>query len=75
MTSEVQSGVFITSSPNKWTLSRAKQWLKEHGLKLLKDKKERLCADSYMYYHYKRENEYECNDKEPSELPCEINLL
>ena len=42
---------------------------------LLEDKKERLCAESYMYYHYKRENEYECNDKEPSELPCEINLL
>ncbi|MCH7560848.1 MAG: hypothetical protein IIC67_05700 [Thaumarchaeota archaeon] len=42
---------------------------------LLEDKKERLCAESYMYYHYKKENEYVCNDKEPSELPCEINLL
>lgn len=39
MTSEVQSVVFKTDPPNKWTLSRAKQWLKEHGLKLLKDKK------------------------------------
>ena len=42
---------------------------------LLEDKKDRLCAESFMYYHYKKEIECECNDKEPSELPCEINLL
>ena len=44
-------------------------------LALLEDKKERLCAESFMYYHFKKEKECVCNDKEPSELPCEINLL
>ena len=44
-------------------------------LALLEDKKERLCAESFMYYHFKKEKECACNDKEPSELPCEINLL
>jgi len=42
---------------------------------LLKDEKERLCAESFMYQNYKKEKECECNDKEPSETPCEINLL
>ena len=42
---------------------------------LLKAEKERLCAESFMYQNYKKEKECECNDKEPSETPCEINLL
>jgi len=37
--------------------------------------KDRLCAESFMYQNYKKEKECECNDKEPSETPCEINLL
>ena len=42
---------------------------------LLVDKKDRLCAESFMYRHFKKQNECECNDKTPSEKPCEINLL
>ena len=41
----------------------------------LKYKKERLCAVSYMYQQYKKKDMVECNDKEPSETQCEINLL
>lgn len=42
---------------------------------LVNGEKERLHAESYMYYHFKKEKECTCNDKEPSETPCEINLL
>ena len=42
---------------------------------LLKDEKERLCAESFMYRHFKKETGLPCNTKEPSESPCEINLL
>ena len=42
---------------------------------LLESEKDRLCAESFMYQNYKKEKECECNDKEPSETPCEINLL
>ena len=41
---------------------------------LLEDKKERLRAESFMYYQFKKEKECTCNDKEPSENPYEINL-
>jgi len=41
---------------------------------LLKDEKERLCAVSFMYEQYKKEGYAQCNDKKPSEIPCEINL-
>ncbi len=42
---------------------------------LLEGEKERLCAESFMYHYFKKEKECACNDKEPSEKQCEINLL
>lgn len=42
---------------------------------LLESEKDRLYAESFMYNHFKKQNECECNDKNPSEKPCEINLL
>jgi len=42
---------------------------------LLEAEKDRLCAESFMYQQYKKKDMVECNDKEPSETPCEINLL
>lgn len=41
---------------------------------LLKAEKERLCAESFMYQQFKKETGLDCNDKKPSETPCEINL-
>ena len=41
---------------------------------LLKNEKERLCAESFMYQYFKKDTGLACNDKELSETPCEINL-
>ena len=42
---------------------------------LLEDEKDRLCAESYLYQEYDVDgNGPPCNEQEPSETPCEINL-
>ncbi len=49
MTTEVQAIVFKTDSPNKWTKTRARKWLKDNGFSLLKEKTVDVTENSLRY--------------------------